>query len=193
MHCLCSSKKDGILLGFNSNFIALIPKVPIAWFHYQLEAHYSCKFHFQDHPKILSERWAPIPARIISYNQTAFVKGTNMHQYIGLTSKCSWITNVLVEMWHSYEIHLSFCYLELGVLFSDLTKYVFNATFWKGICTLTDDYCNASQKCLKNVLKLLNSYGDVSGQIRTQCMLGSGLSIEDIYHFSFRDNARFLT
>lgn len=116
-----------------------------------------------------------------------------MHQYIGLTSKCSWITNVLVEMWHSYEIHLSFCYLELGVLFSDLTKYVFNATFWKGICTLTDDYCNASQKCLKNVLKLLNSYGDVSGQIRTQCMLGSGLSIEDIYHFSFRDNARFLT
>ena len=80
--------KNWILPGFNSNFITLIPKTPnvdnIGGFRPIALAN----FAFKVIPKILSDRLALIAPKIISQNQTAFIRGRSIHHSIGLASEC---------------------------------------------------------------------------------------------------------
>ncbi|KAK9286446.1 hypothetical protein L1049_014843 [Liquidambar formosana] len=73
---------------FNSNFVVLIPKVPKADTITQYRPIAFANFLFKVIPKILLDRLSSIAARIISPNQTTFIKGRKIVENLGLASEC---------------------------------------------------------------------------------------------------------
>ncbi|XP_062013933.1 uncharacterized protein LOC133730332 [Rosa rugosa] len=77
-----------ILPHFNSNLMILIPKVPGADSVTQLRPIAMANFVFKLITKIIADRLGCIAARIISPNQSAFLKGRTIADPIILTSEC---------------------------------------------------------------------------------------------------------
>ncbi|XP_050368816.1 uncharacterized protein LOC126786897 [Argentina anserina] len=77
-----------ILPHFNSNLMILIPKVPGADIVTQLRPIAMANFIFKLITKILADRLGSIATRIISPNQSVFLRGRTITDPIMLTSEC---------------------------------------------------------------------------------------------------------
>ena len=74
--------------GFNANTVALIPKKPGADRISDFRPIAMANFAFKIITKILSDRLGGIASRILSPEQTGFVRGRHIHTSIGLVSEC---------------------------------------------------------------------------------------------------------
>lgn len=130
-------RSSWLLPGFNSNFIVLIPKTPNADTITNFRPIALANFVFKIIPKLLADRISSIASKIISPNQTAFVKGRKIYQSIGLASECF---NLLDNKTHGGNVALkvdiakAFETIDWGFLLHVLDAFGFNNTFGSLLC-----------------------------------------------------------
>ncbi|KAL6126211.1 hypothetical protein ACLB2K_074262 [Fragaria x ananassa] len=128
-----------ILPHFNSNLMILIPKVPGADSVTQLRPIAMANFVFKLVTKIIADRLGSIAARIISLNQSAFLKGLTIADPIIMTSECINLLdreckagNIAIK----FDVRKAFDTLDWGFLLRVLEAFGFSNLFQDLIKTI---------------------------------------------------------
>lgn len=125
----------------NSNFIVLLPKVEGANLISQFRPIALANFLFKIIPKILADRLGPIAARIISPQQTAFLKNRRISDCIGLVSEGFNILDRKIRGGNvgiKVDIAKAFDTLDWSFLSQVLIRFGFSSEFLHFIHTILD-------------------------------------------------------
>ncbi|KAL6221415.1 hypothetical protein ACLB2K_009166 [Fragaria x ananassa] len=125
----------------NSNFIVLLPKVESANLISQFRPIALANFLFKIIPKILADRLGPIAARIISPQQTAFLKNRRISDCIGLVSEGFNILDRKIRGGNvgiKVDIAKAFDTLDWSFLSQVLIRFGFSSEFLHFIHTILD-------------------------------------------------------